>query len=504
MLYRQAFQLPLLVDLEAVPEDALDAYTTWLSAMPFLFREGEDAAYVAYVPRLLDFLHHHLTDDKPERIRARVAKAASKLDLGQLFLIEAPLQEIWTSRNRLLEILALRGGMPSATRSSRKRKRIGVLVRTFAKGPDSEAIVAAFKGFDRSRYELIAYSIGFRDRVVTADEKFSKLMASVFDRQVNLVDEKERLRAQLLADDLDVFILANATTYGIQELDLALYHRVAPKQLIFNSHIPMPTGFPSFDAYVTGLSDDPACEVDQANYTEKLIRVRGPVINYLTPQRVRDHGPLARQALGLSPDDIVLMNGGSMQKLRHDCLRTMMRAVKAIPRGKLMLAPYNPGWISRSQAFAFNRQLEEMAEEVGLNRDSILILGELSVAEAEGAVMISDIYLNPFPHGGATMTHLALLQGVPPVTMRRRSTRSIDQFLVESFGFPELLVNTPDEYVALAVELGTNPQRRTELSAALIAAAENPVFVDNAEFSRSMQAVVDDILHANAATELEH
>ncbi|WP_373504113.1 glycosyltransferase 61 family protein [Aestuariivirga sp.] len=500
MLYRQAFKLPLFVDLETVPDDVLGCYLNWLVAMPYPFRAGDDDAYRRFVPKLLDFLHDNLTLDRPEGIRNRVAQVASQLDLGQLFLLEGPLEDIWSHRNRLLEILALRDALPperpetESVRPRRDRIRLGVLVRTFAKGPDSEAIIAFFKNFDRSRYELIAYSIGFRDRVVVADDEFSKLMANVFDRQVSLMDDKVRLRSKLLDDDLDLFILANATTYGIQKLDLALYHRVAARQIVLNSHVPMPTGFPSFDAYVTGLSDDLSCEVDQANYTEKLIRVKGPVINYLTAIKIREHGPLARQALGLSEDDVVLMNGGSMQKLRYDCLKTMMRVAKAIPMGKLMFAPYNPGWVSRSQAFAFNRQLKEMASEVGLPLTSIVVLGELSVKEAEGALMISDIYLNPFPHGGATMTHLALLQGVPPVTMRRRSTRSIDQFLIESHGFEELLVNDAEAYVALAADLGNNPERRKTLSAALLSAADNPPFVDNSEFSLDMQRVVDNIM----------
>jgi predicted O-linked N-acetylglucosamine transferase (SPINDLY family) len=182
----------------------------------------------------------------------------------------------------------------------------------------------------------------------------------------------------------------------------------------------------------------------------------------------------------------------------------MMRAVRNIPRGILLLAPYNPGWAARSMAFVFNRQIAETAAETGLDPSRIRVLGELSVAEAEAALGCADLYLNPFPHGGATMTHLALVHGIPPVTLRRRSTRSIDQFLVASHGFAELLADTPEDYIALATALGTDHERRAALRARLRAATEGgkrPAFVSNPHHSAALQAAIDQAWAERAGTE---
>ena len=43
-----------------------------------------------------------------------------------------------------------------------------------AHGPDSEAVVAYFKSFDKRRLEVFAYSVGFRDRVVSADSDLAR------------------------------------------------------------------------------------------------------------------------------------------------------------------------------------------------------------------------------------------------------------------------------------------------------------------------------------------
>ncbi|WP_304774627.1 glycosyltransferase 61 family protein [Cypionkella sp.] len=497
MLYVPAWKLPLIHDLAALSEPALERYLAWLAAPSFLYRKGEDAAWVAAVTRLLDWTEQQLGRARQPRLQLALGRMAVALDLGQLLLVDCPLGDVVTARNRLLERIALNDGAPRATPrpldGRAGRIRVGVLCRTFEKGPDSEAVVAFFKSFDQSRFEIYAYSVGFRDRVVSADSDFARAFDRVIDHRRLLSSDPAEIRAQLLADDLDVFLYANATTYGIRALDIALYHRIAPRQAVLNSHVPMPMGYPSFDAFLTGQSDDPASEVPQADFRETLVRLPGPVISYLTSMQPKKKPPLGRADLGLAADDVVLMNAGALSKLRHECLLTMMRAAAAVPKGVLLLAPYNPGWVARSQAFAFNHQIVETAAEAGLDLARVKVMGELSVAEAEAALQLADLYLTPFPHGGATMVHLALIYGVPPVVLRRRSTRSIDQFLVGSLGFPELLASTPDAYVALAVRLAQDPKRRA-FAARIAEAAKHPVFVDSDSYSQEMERAVRRLL----------
>jgi predicted O-linked N-acetylglucosamine transferase (SPINDLY family) len=499
MLYLPAWRAPLVADLQAVPAALRGRYLDWITAPPFLFRAGEDAGFAGHVVRLLDWMADHLDPARPAEIRKAVAQRAANLDLGTLLLIDEPLEAVRSARNRVLERIALRGGGTprKAVRpadGSEGRRRIGILCRTFDKGPDSEAVVSYFTAADRTKYEVFAYSIGFQDRVVTRDEDFDREFDASIDHRRLLPSDPWDIREQLIADQLDVFLYANATTFGVRDLDLALYHRVAPVQAVMNSHIPLALGYPSFDAIITGQSDDPDHEVDAADQPERLVRVPGPVICYLNSLKPRPAPAFDRAALGLGKDEIVLFNAGSLSKLRHDCLATMMRAAKQAPGARLLLAPYNPGWVARSQALAFNRQLHETAEEVGLDPARITVMGELSVAEAEAALALSDLYLAPFPHGGATMTHLALIYGVPPVVLRRHSTRSIDQFLVDTLGMRELLVSTPDDYVARVVELATDTGARRALATAMKEAARKPAFVANPDYSLAMMAAVETLL----------
>lgn len=494
MLTTQAYGAPIARSIEAWPDDLRACYLNWLMSPPFCFRKGEDAAYVKYVHRLLIWLSEKLTADDEPKTQGAIADLATRIDLGTLLMVDQPLLDVSKARNTILEKIAVSKGTPRKTIRSTGRKRIGILCRTFDQGPDSEAVVSFLKTFDQSRYEVFAYSVGFLDRVVKSDPTFDRLFDRTIQHRRLLGTNPKDIRAKIIEDDLDVFLFANATTYGLQPLDLAIYHRVAPIQMILNCHLPMTLGYPSFDYLITGKSDEPSTEPAQADYAETLLRLPGPVINYQN-SLLKDAAPLFdRSALGLKDSDVMLLNAGSLSKLRHECLHTMLRAVKDIPNGVLVLAPYNPGWVARSQAFAFNRQLLDTAAEVGVAPDKIRVMGELSVAEAESLLQLCDIYLNPFPHGGATMTHLALIYGALPVTMRRRTIRSIDQFLINSVGGSSLLVSSTDAYVARVAALARDTKERAELSVRLKTCSAKPIFVDNPAYSNKMLAIVDEVV----------
>lgn len=506
MLYAPAWQLPLVADLDRVESGVRNSYLRWLIAPPFLFRSGDDAGYVGYVTRLLDWLADHLAPGRPDEDRFMIAELTRAIDLGQIFLVGEPARPVLEARNRLLARIVPKDTrtvrlLPRPADLSHGRIRVGVLCRTFDKGPDSEAVVSFFRAFDRTRFEIFAYSVAFSDRVVSSDSAFSHAFDAAIHHRRVLPADPHAMRERILADDLDVFLLANATTFGVCEQELALFNRVAPVQLTLNSHIPVAPGFPSFDGFITGRSDDPAEEVSGADITERLVRVDGPVINYLNSFKPRPEPGFDRQALGIGADEFVMLNGGSLQKLRHECLVTILRALALVPNGRLLLAPYNPGWAARSQAFSFNRQLVEAAAEVGVSLDRVMVLGELSVAEAEAAVALSDVYLSSFPHGGATMTHLALINGVPPIVLRRRDTRSIDQFLVSSLGLSELLASSTDAYVGKIITLAADPDARKSLADKVRNAARKPVFVANDDFSRAMQQAISEALSVATATE---
>ncbi|MGA0543444.1 hypothetical protein ACO2Q5_22885, partial [Neotabrizicola sp. VNH66] len=182
MLLLPGWSVPL-PDAAALPEDVVERHLAWAVAPAALIRAGEDAAWVRHVEALLHWLADRLADaDLPEGLRLRLRRMAGRLDLGQLLLIDQPLRGVQEARNRVLDLITpgedsaitepVSAGSSGSSSVSSGRLRVGILCRTFEKGPDSEAVVAFLRGFDPARFEVFAYSIGFRDRVVSRDPAF--------------------------------------------------------------------------------------------------------------------------------------------------------------------------------------------------------------------------------------------------------------------------------------------------------------------------------------------
>jgi predicted O-linked N-acetylglucosamine transferase (SPINDLY family) len=109
-------------------------------------------------------------------------------------------------------------------------------------------------------------------------------------------------------------------------------------------------------------------------------------------------------------------------------------------------------------------------------------------------MMLSDIYLGSFPHGGATSAMLAMRHGKPVVARKSRWLRSTsDPSLVASVGLEELIGKDNEEVTAIAVKLGTDAQYYADVCKRLAEQIETAPFFDIGTNSRKMQALTDAI-----------
>jgi len=90
----------------------------------------------------------------------------------------------------------------------------------------------------------------------------------------------------------------------------------------------------------------------------------------------------------------------------------------------------------------------------GVGPERIDVLGKTSRRDHLAAYSLVDVQLDPFPHGGGVTSFEGLLMGVPCVTLfgDRLAGRLTSSFLT-TLGLPNLIAQSLDEYVEIAVHL---------------------------------------------------
>jgi predicted O-linked N-acetylglucosamine transferase (SPINDLY family) len=100
-----------------------------------------------------------------------------------------------------------------------------------------------------------------------------------------------------------------------------------------------------------------------------------------------------------------------------------------------------------------------------------------------------DIALDPFPYNGTTTTCEALWMGVPVVTLRGdRHAARVGASLLSQIGLTDLIANSVEEYVEIALALAGNLGRLNDLRRALRPRLGASPLCDGYAFARKMEA----------------
>jgi len=100
-----------------------------------------------------------------------------------------------------------------------------------------------------------------------------------------------------------------------------------------------------------------------------------------------------------------------------------------------------------------------------------------------------DIALDPFPYNGTTTTCEALWMGVPVITLRgHRHAGRVGASLLTQVGLTDLIADSIEEYVEIAVALAGNPKRLDELHRILRPRVAASPLCDEGAFAIKMEA----------------
>lgn len=353
-----------------------------------------------------------------------------------------------------------------------RQLKIGYLSPDFRSHSVAHFVEPLLQGHDRQAVEVFCYAEVRRPDTVTAHLQG---LADHWLMTVGLSDDE--LAERIRMDGIDILVdLAGHTANN----RLRVFSRKpAPVQATWLGY-PNTTGLDAIDYRLVDAVTDPAGEAD-AWASETLVRLEGGFLCYggLTA------APEPRALPCLMAGAVTFGSFNNPAKVSATTFDAWATLLSRLSQARLLLKgkPFADAG-TRGLFLAHLGERGVAAERVEL------VAWVPGVAAHLAAYHRVDIALDPFPYNGTTTTCEALWMGVPVVTLRGdRHAGRVGASLLSQIGLPDLIANSVEEYVEIAVALAGDPARLIDLRGSLRPRMAASPLCDGRAFARKIETV---------------
>ncbi len=356
-----------------------------------------------------------------------------------------------------------------------RRLRIGYVSGDFRSHSVSYFLEPLLRHHDRERFEIFAYAQVHHGDHVT--ERFRGLV----DGWCDIVSLDSQDAAQRIRDDgIDILVDLAGHTAGNR---LGIFARKpAPVQITWLGY-PTTTGLSAIDYRITDDIVDPPGATDGWG-CETPIRLDGGLWCYGGPRADVAVGPLPARKVG----HITFGSFNHMPKINQRLIEVWVRLLKSVPGSRLIVK-------NRSlRETKVGERLRERFVELGIEPDRLTLIGWTITKEEHFALYNEvDIGLDTWPYNGTTTTCEALWMGVPVITLcSPRHAGRVGASLLSRIGLEDLIAETEDGYIAIAMELAGDLDRLAGRRAVLRQSMLSSDLCDQAGFARRFESVLCD------------
>jgi protein O-GlcNAc transferase len=331
-------------------------------------------------------------------------------------------------------------------------------------------------GLDPTRFQIFGYHL---DDKIDDETAIAERLCHRFVQGLTGVETWARA---IRADRLHVLVIPGI---GFESMTLRLAAlRLAPVQATSWGH-PNTTGLPTIDHYLSAELMEPVN--GDAHYTERLIRLPNLSIAYDPP--VLPEVAVSRAGIGV-PDQAIL----------YWCCQTLFkylprwdwifpRIAAAVPQACFL-------FVENARAAAvteiFHERLTAAFAACGLEAARhCRFVPSLPMAHFAAVGRLADVFLDSLGWSGCNTTFEALANDLPVVTMEGDLMRGRHgSAILTRLGMPDMIARTPEDFIELAIRLGSNPQARRDLRAR-IARDKHRLYGDRAAIEGLAQYLED-------------
>ena len=277
------------------------------------------------------------------------------------------------------------------------------------------------------------------------------------------------------ADGID--ILVDLAGHTADNRLLVFARKPAPVQVTYLGY-PNTTGLQTVDYRLTDAWAD--AEELPNGYTEELVRLPHGFLRYAPPKEAPPVGRLpARET-----DYVTFGSFNNLPKVNPGVVARWSEILLAVPNSRLLL---------KTKSFndeATQERYFGLFAQNGVGREHLDFIGHTPSSREHLALYNQvDIGLDPFPYNGTTTTCEALWMGVPVITLAGEvHAGRVGVSLLSSVGLTELIADTADQYISLAVELAGNVNRLSSLRANLRGRVAASPLCDGQTFTHALEA----------------
>lgn len=291
---------------------------------------------------------------------------------------------------------------------------------------------------------------------------------------------------QMIADeDLDVLVYLDI---GMEPQAYCLaVSRLAPVQCATWGH-PVTSGLPTIDYFLSSDLMEPA-DAD-SHYTEKLVRLKTLGLYLYRPAAPSQ--PKGRGDFGLPAGQHLYGCLQSLFKIHPEDDLLLGQILREDPQGELVLLEgTQPHW-GKLLSERFASSIPDVA-------DRIRFFPRQSLDDFLQLQATMDVLLDPIHFGGGRTSYEALALGLPVVTLPSPYLRGrITYGMCRRMGIEDCVARSADEYVRIALRLGTDVEHRRALRAK-IATASGCLFEDR-EAVRELERFFEEAVLASGGT----
>lgn len=317
-----------------------------------------------------------------------------------------------------------------------RRLKIGYISPDFRRHSVANFIEPVLAANRQEQFEVFCYSL------VPVEDDVTKRLKELADHWHNISGISDDKAAELIQKD-GIDILVDLAGHTSDNRILLFARKPAPLQVNWIGY-PATTGLSTMDYKIVDSYTDPPGMTDQF-YTEKLLRMPECFICYLPDRDSPDITALPAMTSG----HVTFGSFNNFAKVSPEVLELWTNILQLIPDSRLII---------KAKSLADKSTREYVTELFSLKSISAerieLLPWEPSARGHLGNYNRIDIALDTFPYNGTTTTCEALWMGVPVITLAGKYHASrVGVSLLSNIGISELIAETPDKYIEIAVNL---------------------------------------------------